>query len=370
MESSRSASRQQRCARSCPATKIDLQFVNVRPDDQDQRTKTRAIVRANAAHFHWRHNRPPQEKAIVEQSGRGTVFLHDKRRPMNSTQGGPNVNPLPSYNCDFSQRLSQSLHHAEVVLPALFPDGANSSNVRASLIQMSISNPCVLHIFITGALTNSPQGTLGDTPSDRIALDMFRSRAEMVRSLSIAIKDPVEACKDINIFAIVALAKAGKFQKVEEMPLKTPKQGPLKSLQLLNWLALSEIDPIHFDGLSKLIELKGGLEKIEIPGLAALISIAGLLVGTRECTAPRFPVVPLSCLSREFIFHGQGMGFGTDQDLYMVLSMLDSYTIMIDDFCEGRKIVTASVLIDHRNTTQHALLSLPPRVGRVTDLQL
>ncbi|KAK9258288.1 hypothetical protein V1519DRAFT_463808 [Lipomyces tetrasporus] len=203
---------------------------------------------------------------------------------------------------------------------------------------MSISNPCVLHIFITGALTNSPQGTLGDTPSDRIALDMFRSRAEMVRSLSIAIKDPVEACKDINIFAIVALAKAGKFQKVEEMPLKTPKQGPLKSLQLLNWLALSEIDPIHFDGLSKLIELKGGLEKIEIPGLAALISIAGLLVGTRECTAPRFPVVPLSCLSREFIFHGQGMGFGTDQDLYMVLSMLDSYTIMIDDFCEGRKI--------------------------------
>ncbi|KAJ8103419.1 hypothetical protein POJ06DRAFT_279217 [Lipomyces tetrasporus] len=337
MESSRSASRQQRCARSCPATKIDLQFVNVRPDDQDQRTKTRAIVRANAAHFHWRHNRPPQEKAIVEQSGRGTVFLHDKRRPMNSTQGGPNVNPLPSALVNHCIAFN-----AEVVLPALFPDGANSSNVRASLIQMSISNPCVLHIFITGALTNSPQGTLGDTPSDRIALDMFRSRAEMVRSLSIAIKDPVEACKDINIFAIVALAKAGKFQKVEEMPLKTPKQGPLKSLQLLNWLALSEIDPIHFDGLSKLIELKGGLEKIEIPGLAALISIAGLLVGTRECTAPRFPVVPLSCLSREFIFHGQGMGFGTDQDLYMVLSMLDSYTIMIDDFCEGRKIVTAS----------------------------
>lgn len=47
----------------------------------------------------------------------------------------------------------------------------------------------------------------------------------------------------------------------------------------------------------------------------------------------------------------------------MVLSMLNSYTIMIDDFCEGRKVVTASVLIDHRNTMQHALLSLPPRVG-------
>jgi hypothetical protein len=43
--------------------------------------------------------------------------------------------------------------------------------------------------------------------------------------------------------------------------------------------------------------------------------------------------------------------------------MLDSYTVMIDNFCEGRKVVTASVLIDHRNMTQHALLSLPPRLG-------
>jgi hypothetical protein len=75
-------------------------------------------------------------------------------------------------------------------------------------------------------------------------------------------------------------------------------------------------------------------------------------------------VVTLSCPTRDFIFQGHGIGFSTDQDLYMVLSMLKSYTIMIDDFCEGRNILTASVLIDHRNTTQHALLSLSPRVGR------
>jgi hypothetical protein len=43
--------------------------------------------------------------------------------------------------------------------------------------------------------------------------------------------------------------------------------------------------------------------------------------------------------------------------------MLKRYTMMIDDLCEGRKIVAASELIDHRNTTQHALLSLPPRTG-------
>lgn len=58
------------------------------------------------------------------------------------------------------------------------------------------------------------------------------------------------------------------------------------------------------------------------------------------------------------------MWFDTDQDLYTVLSMLQTYTVMIDDFCEGRKVVAASVLLDYRNATQHALLSLSPRDGR------
>lgn len=36
---------------------------------------------------------------------------------------------------------------------------------------------------------------------------------------------------------------------------------------------------------------------------------------------------------------------------------------MIDDFCQGRYSVPSSVLIDHRNTAQHALLSLMPGAG-------
>jgi hypothetical protein len=74
--------------------------------------------------------------------------------------------------------------------------------------------------------------------------------------------------------------------------------------------------------------------------------------------------VALSDPTREFILDDQGTCFDIDNDISIVLSMLQSYTTTIDDFCEGRKVVTASVLLDHRNTTQHALLSLPPRAGR------
>jgi hypothetical protein len=131
-----------------------------------------------------------------------------------------------------------------------------------------------MHMFITGAWNNSLSGSLGDTPSSRVVIDMFRSRAELIRRLNLAIQDPVEACKDINIFSTVALAKNEKPQRMaKEVLLKTPNQGPLKSLQLLDVLALSDIEPMHFEGMSRLIELKGGLGNIEIPGLAALISL-------------------------------------------------------------------------------------------------
>jgi hypothetical protein len=125
-------------------------------------------------------------------------------------------------------------------------------------------------MFIIGAMVNS-QGELGVIPGSRIALDVFRSLNEIVRSMSVVMKDPVEACKDINILAIAALAKNGQVKDMP-LPLKTPKQGPLRSLQFLSSFELTDIDAVHFDGLTKVIELKGGLETIEMPGLTALIS--------------------------------------------------------------------------------------------------
>lgn len=89
---------------------------------------------------------------------------------------------------------------------------------------------------------------------------------------------------------------------------------------------------------------------------------------------PRYPPVTLSCPTEvfEFQYHESRLGFGfhTVEDLYKVMSMLKSYTIMISDHCTSRKVMSASVLIDHRNTTQHALLSLPPRAGNSECLRL
>ena len=102
---------------------------------------------------------------------------------------------------------------------------------------------------------------------------------------------------------------------------------------------------------------------IQIIKIELIRGSGGIRFAVQHLTVPLFSFVPLSCPPKDFIFRYRGVGFGTDPDLYNIMSMLNSYTMMIDDFSEGRNVVAASVLIDHRNTTQHALLSLPPKTG-------
>ncbi len=73
MERRRKAPPSQRSAKSSPDTQIQLQFVNVVPTStgKDKRAETLHIIRANAAHFHWRHNRPPHDKWKTKQSTNG-----------------------------------------------------------------------------------------------------------------------------------------------------------------------------------------------------------------------------------------------------------------------------------------------------------
>ena len=49
--------------------RVGIQFVNVGPPGQEskeEQTRTLSIVRSNAAHFHWRHNRPSGSHKLLK----------------------------------------------------------------------------------------------------------------------------------------------------------------------------------------------------------------------------------------------------------------------------------------------------------------
>lgn len=56
---------------------------------------------------------------------------------------------------------------------------------------MATSNYDIVHMFLTGTLTDIRRNP-GTTPSNRVAVDIFRSRAEIVRRLMVAMKDPIQ----------------------------------------------------------------------------------------------------------------------------------------------------------------------------------
>ena len=142
------------------------------------------------------------------------------------------------------------------------------------MLQLTASHAPMLHLIIMAALIHSSGNRRGITDDDHITRDIFRLRADLVQHLSIAMKDPVEATKDINILAASSLASKDLFPlDFPQVPSKTPKQGPLRELQLLSSCGLTESLNIHVEGLASLMKVKGGFDKIETRGVAIIISL-------------------------------------------------------------------------------------------------
>lgn len=94
---------------------------------------------------------------------------------------------------------------------------------------------------------------------------------ESIKLLNRAIQDPAYAVTDAVIMSVLIMAySTGKVavKKCNKMPF----QAPLQSLQWLNVFGAQEAHLAHVTGLSKLITLKGGMEKITVPGVTGTIS--------------------------------------------------------------------------------------------------
>lgn len=165
-----------------------------------------------------------------------------------------------------------SAQDATVILPELFPDGGSNLAIRTSMLQHTVSNACMLHAFIVGAVIRSYDSLGVKEIPPGLAFSLFQSRAKVIQQLNVVLRNPKEASRDINIFAVAALAKDGQFDKAPRSQ-KFPRQGPLQSLQCLSSFATIDFNPIHFEGMSTLLKLRGGLHKVELPGLASLISL-------------------------------------------------------------------------------------------------
>jgi hypothetical protein len=101
--------------------------------------------------------------------------------------------------------------------------------------------------------------------------NMAICESDSIKRINLAIQNPREAATDSIILSVLCLA-TNRERPIGDHFQKSPFQSPLRSLQWLDVYGRLSSNPVHQAGLVQLVQLKGGLEKIEIPGLAGVIA--------------------------------------------------------------------------------------------------
>jgi hypothetical protein len=104
--------------------------------------------------------------------------------------------------------------------------------------------------------------------------EMAVCEANVISRMNGILQDPLQAASDAVILTVLCLAtNLYNGPSTDEETSSSPFYAPLRSLQWLDIYGRLSPHPVHQAGLLQLIALRGGLEKIELPGLAAVISL-------------------------------------------------------------------------------------------------
>lgn len=157
-------------------------------------------------------------------------------------------------------------HTAEVANPFIdswFPLSLTVEFVFSAIIMSSLSHKRT-------KLLISNDSTEPFTTQEQQLLE--RSYVDSVRSLNGVLRSSTVAVTDATILAVLMMIEMPVLSSAKDWQKESPFQAPLQGLQWLNIHGAREPNISHQMGLCKLVEMRGGLHNIRIPGLAPAIS--------------------------------------------------------------------------------------------------
>jgi hypothetical protein len=157
-------------------------------------------------------------------------------------------------------------HTAEVANPFIdswFPLSLTVESVFSAMIMSSLSHKRTKSLISKDTIetfTMQEQQLLED------------SYIDSVKALNRTLKIPATAVTDATILAVLMMIEMPVVASTKDWQKESPFQAPLQGLQWLNIHGAREPNLSHQMGLCKLVELRGGLHNIKLPGLAPAIS--------------------------------------------------------------------------------------------------
>jgi hypothetical protein len=107
--------------------------------------------------------------------------------------------------------------------------------------------------------------------NNRDRVELLYNHTEALSELNKEMRDPSQACTADNTLAVACLAYNGLDVAAVE-PAKSPSQAPFNVSANDGSHGALNTAVMHAEGLAKLVAMPGGMSKLEIEGLAAIIS--------------------------------------------------------------------------------------------------
>jgi hypothetical protein len=144
-----------------------------------------------------------------------------------------------------------------------FPLSLTDEPVFSALIMSALTHRRTLSLISTNSMASF-------RPEEQKTLENYY--VDLVRTLNKIMKDPTTAVTDATILAVFMMIEMPVLSVDKDWAKESPFHAPLQGLQWLNIHGAREPNMAHQRGLCKVVELRGGLHNIELPGLAAAIS--------------------------------------------------------------------------------------------------
>ncbi|KIW10775.1 hypothetical protein PV08_10074 [Exophiala spinifera] len=300
---------------------------------------------------------------------------------LSTLQVSTHHDPFRTYPSDLpTEFVSRVLDQVKNFLGLMFPPEAGQTihPLASTWLQMAFRDRGLFHASLFCQLTRNrifyPSAVFLESR------ETMQCYTETIRGVHQKFLDSSMSCEDENILSVHSLTYHGDLRR--HAPAIAPSQGPLTTLQLLHvYGGRLETVQVHLQGLAKMLTLRGGLNKLKLPGLAQTISFGDIVLSCQNLAPPMLPYVtihddivsllnsasrkthPLVGLGRGFRVLPEILGHAHEDvsKLLVVLKWIIQYTFAVDDHVHARpESQIQRVLMDERNFVQHNLMQLMP----------
>ncbi|KAL4994722.1 hypothetical protein BDV10DRAFT_145581 [Aspergillus recurvatus] len=277
------------------------------------------------------------------------------------------LDPFRVYASQYEPELIRASE--EYCLSCLWPGltpGPSGTNMK-SWFPMSLSDPTLYTAFLFGSLSHMRVQALNGWIPRR----MFHARRhrmlesvemETIRLVSREINNPSRAFCDAVIWSVVCMAHNKAEGDLTDHP-PSPFTAPMQRLQWLGVYGSLRPNLVHIGGLIQMVNLRGGIDEIQLPGLAAVISFSDVVTSTTFLGRPVFPFVPLQSNRKgktmqdllEYSnaevdqYHTRLQPLGLPRVLAELICAMNAYTALVDSYPRGHMSSDPCLLADQRN---------------------